>query len=118
MYGGRSNDSEFKSQQHAEYQHTNEYEEKARAVIENVKQIIENTCGKKCLGLTDADAQYISQNILSNDNFRKTVKQNTNNLQFYFFPKIENNYTKDYIAIIYKHNNENNFATTYFSVLI
>ncbi|KAL9643696.1 hypothetical protein ABK040_016145 [Willaertia magna] len=90
--------------------------QKAQAIFESVKKLIENTCGKKCLGLTKEDAMFVNQNIICNDNFRKTVMYNVNNLQFYFFPKLGVNNLKDYIAVIYKYHN-NNFATTYFSVL-
>ncbi|KAL9643693.1 hypothetical protein ABK040_016142 [Willaertia magna] len=79
-------------------------------VIKNVKSLIEKTSGKKCLGLTEEDVQYINQHIVGNENFKRMVKQNINNWQFYFFPKLDN----IYIAIIHK---QDNFAITYFSVL-
>ncbi|KAL9647242.1 hypothetical protein ABK040_012594 [Willaertia magna] len=88
--------------------------------INFIVQMVEATCNKKCIGLSNEDKLFIQEHALSNEEFKQNVKTNPCTIQIYYFPKTKNEIllTNDLIGIIYKSASNSSQVTCYFSSIV
>ncbi|KAL9658331.1 hypothetical protein ABK040_015651 [Willaertia magna] len=85
----------------------------AKVVAELIIRKVELSLKKSCLDLSDDDSRYIQEHVINERNFVESVKNDSSPVQIYFFEK-NDKIDKELIGVVFKLQNQEGFACTYF----